>query len=138
MELSYKAIFVATLLEFIFGAAYYGPVFGKIWGRMHGFDKLSKEVQEKMMKGMAPYYAIQLFVTIVTTTVLALFLKALPAGWNPYGMAGFFWLGFVVPTQVSAVIFGGTEPKWMLGKIMISAVGSLGCLMIATAILQVM
>jgi hypothetical protein len=137
MELNYLAIFIATILQFIFGAIWYSFLFGKLWGKIHGFDKLSKEVQQKMMKQMGPFYGIQFFVTIVTTFVLAIFITNLPY-WNAYGMAGFFWLGFVVPTQVSAVIFGGTEGKWLLKKVLVQAGASLGCLMIAAAILRMM
>jgi hypothetical protein len=135
MELNYIAILIAVVLQFIFGFIWYGPLFGKLWGKIHGFDKLSKEVQQKMMSEMGPYYALQLFVTVVTTFVLAIFITNLP-GWNPYGMAGFFWIGFVVPAQVSAVIFGGTEKKWILKKIGIQAIAAFGCYMIAAAVLS--
>ena len=33
--------------------------------------------------------------------------KSLPAE-NPYKMAFWMWLGFMLPVQVSAVVFGGT------------------------------
>ena len=138
MQLNYLAIVLAAVAQFIVGAIWYTPIFGKLWGKMHGFDKQSKEEQQKMMKKMGPLLAMQFLVTVVTSFVLALFIAALPADWNAYGMAGFFWLGFVVPTQVSAVIFGGTEPKWVVKKIAIMAGASLICLMVAAAILHTM
>ncbi len=138
MDLNYAAILIASLLQFIFGAVWYTPLFGKTWGRIHGFDKYSKEVQQKMMKEMGPILALQFLFTIVTTFVLALLLSSFPAEWNAYGLAGFCWLGFIVPTQVSAVLFGGTEPKWIVKKILIMAGASLGCMMIAAAVLQAM
>jgi hypothetical protein len=138
MQLNYLAIFVATVVQFIFGAIWYTPIFGKIWGKMHGFDTYSKEEQQKMMKKMGPYLALQFVMTLVTSFVLALFLAALPSEWHAYGMAGFFWLGFVMPAQVSAVVFGGTEPKWMAKKIAIMIGGSLICYMLAAAVLQMM
>jgi hypothetical protein len=52
----------------------------------------------------------------------------MPDDWNRFGLAGFYWLGFVVPTQIGAVIFGGTEPKWIVKKILVMAFGSLACL----------
>jgi uncharacterized membrane protein len=113
-----------------------GPIFGKLWGQIHGFDKLSKQVQQEMMKKMGPFYGLQLLVTVIQTLVLALFLAALPQDWNAYGMAGFFWLGFVVPAQVSGVIFGGTEGKWILKKIAVQAGGALVCLQVAAAVLS--
>lgn len=137
MELNYGAIVVASVLQFICGAVWY-TYFGQVWGKIHGFDKLSKDVQDKMMKSMGPLYAMQFLVTLVTTAVLALFFEALPQDWNVYGMAGFFWLGFVVPTQISGVIFGGTENKWVVKKIAIQAGASFLCLQIAAAVLHFM
>jgi hypothetical protein len=116
MHLNYWAIALATVLQFIAGAIWYMPIFGKLWGRIHGFDKVPKAEQDKMMKAMGPWLVLQLVVTFITTFVFALLRTGLPASWNVYGLAGFFWLGFVVPTQVSAVVFGGTEPRWMLKK----------------------
>lgn len=112
MPLNYVAIAIAVVLQFIVGAVWYSVLFGKLWGQIHGFDKLPKATQQKMMKEMGPYYGIQLFLTVVTTVVLAIFITNQP-DWNPYAMAAFFWLGFVVPTQASAAIFGGTERKWL-------------------------
>lgn len=136
MYLNYTAIVIATVLQFIFGAVWYSFLFGKLWGKIHGFDKLSKDVQQKMMKQMGPFYGVQFLITLVTTFVLALFIAALPQDWNAFGMAGFFWLGFVVPTQISAVIFGGTESKWIVKKVAVQAGAALGCLEIAATVLH--
>lgn len=137
MQVNYLAVIVATVVQFILGFIWYGPIFGNLWGKMHGFDKLSKETQQKMMKSMGPFYVLQAFVTLLTAFVLSLFITYQPT-WNAYAMAGFIWIGFVVPTQVSGVIFGGTERKWILPKLSILAVGSLLCLEAAAAIIRVM
>ncbi len=137
MDVNYIAIAVATVVQFIIGAIWYSFLFGKLWGRIHGFDTLTKEVQQQMMKKMGPFYALQFFVTIITTFVLALFVAGLPE-WNAYGIAFHLWLGFVVPTQVSAVIFGGTESKWIVKKIAVQAGASLACLMGAACVLQLL
>lgn len=135
MQLNFVAIIVAGVVQFILGAVWYSFLFGKLWGEIHGFNKLPKEVQQKMMKEMGPFYGVQAIVTLITTVILALFITNLSA-WNPYAMAGFFWIGFVVPTQVSAVIFGGTESKWIVKKIAVQAGASLICLEAAAAILH--
>ncbi len=132
------AILVASVLQFIFGAIWYTPIFGKIWGEIHGFNAHSKEEQAKMMQGMWKLLLPQFLLTILTTYVLALFNAQFPGNWHAFGLAGFAWLGFVVPTQVSAVLFGGTRPDAIVKKILIMAGGSLGCLMIAAAVLQLM
>ncbi len=136
MQLNLLAVALATIAQFIIGFVWYGPLFGKLWGKIHGFDKLSKETQDKMMKEMGPFYFVQLVMTVVTSVVLAIFITYLPLDWNVFALAGFFWIGFVVPTQVGAVIFGGTEPKWMLKKIAVQAGASLVCLETAAFIIK--
>lgn len=136
MQLNYVAILIATVLQFIVGAVWYGFLFGKLWGKIHGFDKLTKPQQEKMQSEVGPLYGIQLVMTLITTFVLALFMAALPQDWNAWGMAGFFWLGFVVPTQVSAALFGGAPEGWEKQKIFIQAGASLACLLLAATVLH--
>ena len=138
MELNYGAIIVATVVQFVIGGIWYMPLFGALWGRIHGFDLLSPEVQKAAQKQMLPLLALQLGLTLLTSFVLALLLAGMPAEWNPYGLAAFLWLGFVMPAQVSAVIFGGTEPKWIIKKIGVSVGASLVCYLAATAVFVVM
>lgn len=137
MQLNYLAIILATVVDFAIGAIWYGPIFGKLWGKIHGFDKLPKETQQKMMQAMGPFYALQALVTLITVFVLALFIVYLPL-WNAYAMAGFFWIGFVVPAQVSSVLFSNTEKKWMLPKVALQAGASLVCLEAAALILKLL
>lgn len=135
MHINYFAVIVATLVQFGIGFVWYTPIFGALWGKIHGFDKISKAEQQKMMKKMGPLFGLQLLMTLITTFVLAIFLAYQPT-WNAYVMAGFFWIGFVVPTQVSAVVFGGTAPKWVATKIFIMAGASILCLEAAAFVLH--
>ena len=136
MDIHYTAVGVASVLQFIFGAIWYTPVFGKVWGKIHGFDKYSPEAQKGMRRKMMPLLAMQFVMTVITTFAFALLMTELFD--NIYQIAGVLWFGFVVPTQVSAVLFGGTEPKWMVAKIAIMAGCSFFCLMIAAAVLSYM
>ena len=138
MTLNYIAILVASVAQFFIGAVWYMPLFGKLWGKIHGFEAHSPEVQKEMQKKMLPLLVVQFVVTVVTTIVLAIFIAYLPSDWNVYALAGFFWIGFVVPTQVSAVVFGGTKPEWIVKKTMIMAGGSLLCLEAAATIIKMM
>ncbi len=128
MDINYVAILVASVVQFIIGAIWYMPLFGKLWGRMHAFEAISPEVQAEMQRGMWKLLVPQFIMTVVTSTVFVLLLNGMPVDWNRYGLAAFFWLGFVVPTQVSAVLFGGTPPQWIVKKILVMAFGSLACL----------
>ena len=138
MELNYVAIGVAAVLQFIFGAIWYMPLFGNLWGKIHGFDHKSPEAQEAMKKGMAPLLVTQFVVTVITTFVFALLAAGLPSSWNLFGLAGFFWFGFIVPTQIAAVIFGGTTPGYVVKKILVMVGASLGCMEIIAATLHFM
>ena len=138
MELNYSATVVAAVVQFIIGGIWYTPLFGRTWGRIHGFDLKSAEEQKAMQKGMAPLLVTQFFMALITAAVLGLFHVSLPAEWHAFGMAGFFWLGFIMPAQVSAVIFGGTAPQWVMAKILISPGGSLACMMGATVMFHFM
>ncbi len=135
MTINYIAVLAAAVAQFIFGAIWYMPVFGKMWGKIHGFDKATPEEQKVMTKKMAPLLLAQFIFTIVTTVVLSI-LMAKFASADAYKLAVYLWLGFMVPTQVSGVIFGGTNPNWFLQKILIMAFGALGCMLIAVYVLN--
>ena len=134
MEINYLAVFLASIAQFVVGAVWYMPLFGKTWRDIHGFDKLSKAEQKKAQDGMAPLLITQFIFTVITTVVLAKLSLLMPEE-SLYKLALMLWVGFVVATQVSAVIFGGTQPKWFVRKIAVMAGGSLACLLVAAAIL---
>ncbi len=117
-------ILLATVTQFIVGAIWYTPLFGQLWGKIHGFDKLDKKVQKEMMSKMGPIFGVQFAVTLVTSVMLTLFHTALPT-FSLYTLTLGIWLGFVAPSQVSGILFGGVEEKWMITKAAIMAGGSL-------------
>lgn len=135
MNINYLAVLLASVAQFVVGAIWYMPIFGKLWGEIHGFPKLSAQEQKKAQGEMMPMLAVQFVTTVVTTIVLAKLIVMLPSE-SAYSLAGMAWLGFVVPTQVAAVIFGGTEAKWVIKKIVVMAGASLACLLVAAAILS--
>ncbi len=136
MTLNYVAILLASIAQFIIGAVWYMPVFGNIWGKIHGMDMVPPEELKVMQKKMMPYLGLQFVMTIITTVVLAIFITYVPGDWNIYALAAFFWIGFVVPTQVSAVVFGGTKQEWIATKIAIMAGGSFLCLEVGAIIIK--
>jgi len=134
MTINYLAIGVAAVAQFIIGAIWYMPLFGSAWRDIHGFGQLSKKEQEQAQKEMMPMLGVQFLGTVITTVVLARLSQLLP-DYSAYTLAVMVWLGFVVPIQVSAIMFGGTEAKWMVKKALIMAGGALACLLAAAAIL---
>lgn len=135
MDVNVWAVLAATVAMFAVGAFWYMVPFAKTWGEIHRFDKLSAKQQKEMQSRMGPFYGAQLVVTIISAYVLAYFMAALPMV-SPFELAGWLWLGFVVPTQVSAVIFGGTEPKYVIQKIAIMAAEALLHLLVAAWVIS--
>jgi hypothetical protein len=135
MSINYTAVLLATLAQFVIGSIWYMPVFGTLWGKIHGFDKKSKKEQTEARKGMGPLLGVQLVITAVTSLVLAKLFVLIP-NYSVYTLAGLVWIGFFVPVQIAGVIFGGTEPKWFVTKTAILSGGSLACLFVAAAILK--
>lgn len=131
------AVILATVAQFAIGAIWYSAIFGKIWGKIHGFDKLPKAKQDEMMSKMGPIYGLQLGVTVIAALVLAEVIQLVP-GYSVYALASLLWLGFIVPTQVSSVLFSNDDPKWMPHKIAIQAGGSLACILAGAAVLKAM
>ncbi len=136
MTLNYTAIIVATIAQFIFGAIWYMPIFGKTWGKIHGFDQVAPEKQKEMMKGMWKLLVVQCLFTLLTTVVFAYLLTGFKSDLSVYALAFFFWLGLILPTQAAAVIFGGTKPGWVITKIAIAAGASLGCMEIIALVFK--
>jgi len=128
------AIALSSIAQFFVGAIWYTPLFGKLWGKIHGFDKLSKKMQDKMISKMGPIFAIQIAVTIITATVLVIFHTILPV-YSLYVLTLWIWLGFVIPSQVSGILFSGLDHKWMFTKIAVMAGGSFVSLMSGAAVI---
>lgn len=128
------AVLLAAVGQFAFGALWYTALFGDLWGKMHGFDKLPKAKQQEMMKGMNSIYAVQFLVTLISVFVLAKLITLVP-GYSAYTLAFWLWLGFMVPCNVSAVLFGGTENKWIPTKIAVMCGAHIGYLLVAVFIL---
>lgn len=124
------AVVVGTLVMFAVGAFWYSLPFRKKWGEIHGFDELSKSEQQQLMKETGPLYAVQLLVTIISAYVLAHFLTLVPT-LEFYKLAFFIWVGFVMPAQVSAVLFSRTAQRYKFAQILIMSGEALVRLLVA-------
>lgn len=140
MQNSYLLIIIASLAQFGLGALWYSPVlFGTWWMQIMEATHLTKEELQKMQKAMAPFYLVQIALTLVSTYVLAMFvyyLKMAGVGFHAYGVAGWVWLGFIAPTQVAAVIWGNTKRKFWGKQIFVMISYQLVGLMMAAFILS--
>lgn len=116
IAVNYSAILVAGIISMGIGFLWYSPaVLGNPWLKLMGIDKKS---MKKAQKDMAPLFALSFVATLMTGYVLS-HVMALSEDFYGKGpvMAGistaiFMWLGFIMPVQLTDVIFGSR--KWML------------------------
>jgi hypothetical protein len=118
MEISvnYLTVLLAAASAMVVGFLWYAPfLFGRRWAVLKGYTpEALKAEQQKMGKS----YALGFLVTLIMAYVLA-HVSGLSQAFYHYGevqsgiTSGFWmWLGFVMPVQVTAQIFG--EKKWQL------------------------
>lgn len=115
IEANYISILIAGIVSMALGFVWYSPfVFGKIWMKEKG---LTKEVLAKNQRKMQKFYLLSFIASLVTAFVLAqiIFLSNFFSGASFLQtgiMVGFFaWLGFVLPVQFTAIIFGSQNWK---------------------------
>lgn len=135
MNINLFAVILATVAMFIIGAVWYMKFFAEQWGKIHGFDKLDKNTQKEMQSKMGPYYFAQTVVTFISALVLSGLISILP-NYSVYTLALLLWFGFVMPTQVSAVIFGGTKPEYIVQKASIMTGESIAHLFVAAWVIS--
>ena len=130
-------ILLTSVAQFIVGAIWYTPLFGKLWGKIHGFDKLDKKTQEKMMAQMGPILGVQALITLLTSFVMVKFQQLLPE-YSLYMIIFWIWLGFVAPAQIAANLFGGAREGWIIAKSAVMTAGSFIVLMVGAVVVQTM
>lgn len=113
MDIQYGWVLVAVVAQFVLGALWYSPLlFGRWWMQIMEKTNLSKSELQKLQKQMLPFYGLQLFLTLLSTFVLVMFVHFMHKGepsFHAYGVSGWIWLGFIAPTQISAVVWGNTK-----------------------------
>lgn len=137
MQINYMLILIATSIQFILGALWYSPlIFGTWWMQIMEVTNHPKEELQRAQREMAPFYGLQFLLTVVSTFVLAMFLASLPVESNIYGIAGFIWIGFIVPTQIGGVIWANTKKKFWLKQIFVMVSYQLVSILLGTFILS--
>lgn len=120
MSFTFLIVLLAiAVLQMVLGMLWYGPkMFGNLWMKITGGDKHSESELEILKKKMMPYYVLQFFLSIwsafVTINIIAVIGVI-----NPFIVAGFLWLGFLVPMIIQSVIWGGSERKYWTKQIAI-------------------
>jgi len=116
VTINYLAVLIAAIASMGLGFLWYSQyLFGKQWAALKGFTDESLKAAQK---SMGPLYALSFVLALLTSYLLVHVMNLSQSfyGNTPLqaGIASafFMWLGFVMPTQVTAQIFG--EKKWKL------------------------
>lgn len=116
VSVNYLAVLVAGVVSMAVGFVWYSPIlFAKPWMKEKGY---TAEGLKKAQKEMGPMYALSFVLGLVMAYVLS-HVMTMAQAYFDYSMlstgltsAFWMWLGFVMPVQVTAQIFG--EKKWKL------------------------
>ena len=116
ITVNYLAVLIAAVASMALGFLWYSPMLlGKPWMKLKGY---TEEGLKSAQKQMGPLYGVSFFVALITAYVLS-HVMALSTNFYHYpavqtGLTSGFWmwLGFVMPVQVTAAIFG--DKNWKL------------------------
>ena len=115
LNINYLSLIIATVASTVAGFAWYGSLFKEPWMKLMGYTKKSMEAAQQ---GMEKMYALSTLMTVLMAFVLQHTMQlsqtfyettALSAG---ISTAFWMWLGFVLPVQMTRVIFG--KDAWNL------------------------
>lgn len=137
VEINWLAVLVLTVGSWMFGAVWFGPIWGKIWMRIHHGDKgMSDAEMKNAMKGMWKLLVTEFAATALMIVGLACIIGAIPE-FSGVRNAFMIWLAFVMPAGVSVVLWGNDAKKYMCTKIALIASNRLIALIVAGYILSV-
>ena len=129
--LNWLMIIVGAVISFIVGAVWHGPIFGKLWMRIHhGKDTFNDAEKKKAMEGMWKLMVTEFVVSLLMIIGLACIIRAIPQ-YSAMQTTFMVWLSFVLTTMTSTVIWGADAKKWMCTKIAVASIGRLISLLIA-------
>lgn len=128
---NYWAVLASAVASMVIGSIWYGPLFGKLFMRETGMDKMSKEKMAAAKKTMWVSYLAQFIASLVMFYGVAVLVSS----FNQMSLRGgiitgfLVWLGFVVPVKIGDVAWGGKMSLFWLniGNMLITllAVGAI-------------
>lgn len=123
VPINYWAVLVCGIVSMVLGSLWFGPLFGKAWQRLMGWEHMDAAKREEMKKSMTKSYVLTFIAALIMAFVLAhsivfgesyMKVTGLSAGLQ----AGFWsWLGFVAPVTLGVVLWEGKSWKlWTLSN----------------------
>jgi Protein of unknown function (DUF1761) len=117
LKINMITVLVAVVINFVVGALWYMPLFGKAWAKEHGFDLSNKPPSSTMMKGMAFMVIGNFFFAWVFAHNIAAWsfvpgMSEMSMTSNSISAAVFTWLGFYFPGLLGATVW--ENKSWKL------------------------
>lgn len=130
------SIFLATLALYIIGALWYSVLFGKTYAKIMGMESCTPEEMKKMQSEMKLAYIIQFITTIITVWMLSSQINFLGlTGLTPYVYGVFIWFGYILPIQISMILWSQTKKPYWFKQVLISGGNQLVSILVAVLIL---
>ncbi len=115
-EVNMWAVVVAAIASMVIGSIWYGPLFGKMFSSLMGFDQLTPDQQAAAKKGMMKLYVVQFIASLVMFYVMAWFINNIYSDVRGALTVAFMsWLGFTLTTQLGNALWGGKMKLFWLG-----------------------
>lgn len=116
VQVNFLAVLLAGIVSMAAGFFWYSPmVLGKPWMKLKGYTADSlKKAQKEMGKLYGVSFVVSLITAYVLSHVMTLSVAFFHFGKLETGLitAFWMWLGFMMPVQLTATIFG--DKKWKL------------------------
>ena len=109
-SLSWLSVIIATVVAFLVGWLWYGPLFGKLWMKLNKIKQ--SDIKKAKQKGMAKMMILNLIGTLITAYVLAYLLLAVGASGinDALTLAFWIWLGFLLATTFLGATLWDNQP----------------------------
>jgi hypothetical protein len=107
VEINYLAVLVAGVATMVLGGLWYGPLFGKKWATLMGWDVNNQEFMAQKKKEGKKGYIGGFITALISSWVLAMLLGLTSTTTLAEGlMLGFWiWLGFTATVQLGGVLW---------------------------------
>lgn len=134
MTINYFAIIIATIVSFGLGSVWFSKLFGKAWMKIHHADIKSADDMKMSMKGMWKFMLVEFIATLFINFFV--YLTSIQSSSLKFAFVTvfFLWLGFILPTITSSVLWGNDDKKFMARKILISSTYRLVAMLISATV----
>ncbi len=131
MSINFFAIILATIISFGLGSLWFSKLFGKTWMKIHHADP--KEMSMSM-KSMWKFFLTEFVLTFIINFFLYIVIMQSTSLMFASVTVLLLWLGFILPTITSSVLWGNDNKKYMVKKIALSSVFRLLAMLLSVCV----